>query len=286
MNIFARLTIFLFFLQVSLSTPLFSLGEFLDTLHPNEYFLSIRRNQGRTVGNKISYTTLEAFSFPLDYKSVWPFLDFRAHRFDSRDKYAANLGLGCRFAPKFTDQVFGMNVYYDTRNAHCNSFEQIGLGFEMLGKCWNCRLNGYLPIGKKQVLDSTCFFDSFIGSYYMFRKNYVRALPGLDFELESYLASICCVDVYVGMEAYYYKGDRCRGNVYGAEYRLTTWYCDYLSFSIGVTHDCIFKTRVQGILSLTYPFKCFCGTDKRLFYSVRRREIIVLDRHSEWQWNW
>lgn len=261
---------------------IFSLSEFL---HPNEYFISLRRNQGRTVGNNISYTTLDVVSFPFHYESVWPFLDIKAHRFDREDKYAGNLGFGCRVAPKSTDQVFGLNIYYDYRNAHHFCFNQLGLGFEILGNCWNLRLNGYLPVGKKNVLESFCFFDDFIGSFFMLQRNYVRSLKGLDFELESYLTKICCVDFYLGVGAYYYKGDRCRGDVYGTEYRVTSWYCDYLSFSIGVTHDCVYKTRVQGQLALTYPFKCCCRGDRRLFLPVRRREIIVLEKNSRWKSN-
>ncbi len=248
-----------------------------------QYFLSLRRNQGQSIGNDTSYTTIEALSFPFHYQNWWPFLDLRAHRFDKGDKYAGNLGVGCRFAPQFTDQVFGINAYYDYRNAHHVKFNQLGVGFEMLGKCWNLRINGYLPIGKKKVLVSSCFFDDFIGDFFISRRNYLNSLRGVDFELESHLMRMCCIDFYLAMGAYYYKEDRCRRDIYGTEYRLTSRYCDNLSFSISVTHDSTFKTRIQGEISLTYPFNFCC--DQTFFLPVRRREIIVLDRRSRWKSN-
>lgn len=278
------LAIFYVFLTL-LSASSFCHAEKLSNFHPNEYFLSLKRTQGRTVGNKLSYTSIDALAFPFHDSTVWPFLDFRVHRFDKKNRYAGNFGLGCRYSRPFTDQIFGVNVYYDFRNARHANFNQIGLGFELLGKCWNLRVNGYLPIGKKRILNSFCLFDDFIGSFFMLRKNYRKSLKGLDFELESYLTNICCMDFYLGIGAYYYKEDRCHKDIYGAEYRLSTWYCDSISFSINATHDCHFKTRIQGELCITFPFKSCCTEDRRLFLPVWRREIIALDKTSRWDSN-
>lgn len=276
-NTFSCLIIFFLVLVL---TPLFSFAEYLDV-----YFLTLRRNQGRTVGNKLSYTTFSAVAFPFHREYIWPFLDFRIHRFDKHDKYAGNVGLGCRFASTKIDKIFGINAYYDYKNRHHHNFHQLGLGFEILSKCWNFRLNGYLPFGRKRVLESSCFFDEFIGNFFFQQKNYKRSLSGVDFEIESYLTRICCMDLYFGIGAYYYRGDRCERDIYGTEYNLTTWYCNYMSFGINVTHDCRFKTRVQGELSISFPFKCFSECDRILFLPVRRREIVSLEKSKRFNSN-
>lgn len=250
-----------------------------------QYFLSLRRNQGESLGSTISYTTIESLYFPFHYQNIWPFLDLRAHCFDSADKYAANIGIGFRVAPEFTDQIFGVNAYYDCRNAHHSHFNQFGIGFEMLGGCWNFRLNGYLPVGKKSFLKSCCFFNQYIGDFFFLRENFIDGIKGANFEIESLVTEMCWGEIYLAIGGYYYQGNKCNRNIYGSEYRVSTNYCDSFSFSILATHDCVFKTRIQAQLSFTLPLNCQCDEDPRLFQSVRRQEMIILQKRKRFQWN-
>lgn len=260
----------------------------------NQYFLSLRRNQGEIVGCRTSYTTLEALTFPFHYRTIWPFLDFRAHYFDEHDDYAANVGLGVRIEPTCINQVFGMNVYYDCRHAHRFHYNQLGLGFEILGTCWNFRLNGYLPVGNTSALNSCCLFNKFDGDFFMLRENFVDSIKGVNFELESLLAETCWVDIYLAIGGYCYSGKGCKKNIYGSEYRITADICEYLSFKVTATHDDVYKTRVQAQVSLTVPLyfqkkqACYCQwkCDTRVFQPVERHEIIVLKERSRWTWNW
>ena len=259
-------------------------NEQLQPANDYEYFLSIRRNQGQSLGSRCSYTTLESFAFPFHYENLWPFLDLRAHRFDKGDKYAANFGVGLRIDPNWYDQIFGINAYYDFSNMRHSNFNQIGLGIEVLGECFNFRLNGYLPIGKRKIFNSCCFFDEYNGNYFVLRENFTNSLAGVDFEIEALIANICCNEIYLALGSYYYKGSKCRGDIYGVEYRLSTWICDYFTFSVAATHDNRFKTRVQAEFGFTLPLNCF-GDNWRLFQPVQRNELIVHDRNSRWTWN-
>lgn len=268
--------------SLALLVPFFT---FSASTYPTDNFFSLRRNQGRTIGCDHSYTTLGWMSFPVHYGSAWPFFDVQIHRLDHRAKLAGNVGIGCRFAPACLDQVIGINAYYDFRDQHRTNFNQVGVGFELLGHCWNCRLNGYLPVGKKRILDSFCLFDDYIGSFFILERKYLKALKGCDFEIESHLFRHCCMNFYLGIGAYYYMGDKCRGKIYGSEYRLTAWFCDYLAFRLIATHDAAFKSRVQGEVMIRFPFDCCCGDAQRLFWPVERRDIIVLDKRSRWKTN-
>lgn len=251
----------------------------------SQYFLSLRRNQGRSLGSKISYTTIESLSFPFHYENIWPFLDLRAHCFDEMGKYAANIGVGFRVAPKFTNQIFGVNAYYDCRNASHSHFNQLGIGVEMLGECWNFRLNGYLPVGQKSFLKSCCFFNEYIGDFFFLRENFIDGLKGVNFEIESWVGEICCAEIYLAIGAYYYQGKGCRRSIYGSEYRVSTDFCDNFTFSIFATHDCVFNTRIQAQLSFTLPLSCQCEEDARLFQRIYRQEIVVLQKRKRFQWN-
>lgn len=251
----------------------------------NRYFISLRRNQGETVGNKSSYTTLEAMAFPDICQEYVPFVDLRGHVFDRCSRFGANVGVGCRFAPQcadlcfglFSDSIFGVNAYYDYRDCRRANFNQLGLGFEILGDCLNFRLNGYLPVGKREVLNSRHVFDDYIGDFFMIQDNFIDSVAGVNFEIESLILRLCSVDVYAAIGPYFYKGSTCRRDIYGSEYRLSARFCDNYWFSIYATHDCLYRTRVMAELSFTFP--CY-GCDWNWFQPVRRREAIVLDRHS------
>src|SRR5438105_4997811 len=68
----------------------FWLNDYYIPLNKNQYFLSIRRSQGSVIGVNRSYTTVEAFGFPIRFQNLWPFYDIRYHAFDSGN-FAANM---------------------------------------------------------------------------------------------------------------------------------------------------------------------------------------------------
>lgn len=280
--------------SISTYSPYLDSDRCFSQIPDNQYFLTLRRNEGESIGSKTCYTTVEAFSFPCHYQNIRPFLDFRAHYFDTLDDYAGNIGLGLRIESKDIGQIFGVNAYYDHRRTHHASFNQVGLGLEILGRCWNFRLNGYLPIGKTSVLDSCCFYNKYIGDFFYLQKSFTSSLRGIDFEIESLVAEMCWGEIYLAIGSYYYNGKGCQKNVYGSEYRVSTDFCKYFNFSIISTYDNVFKTRVQAQLSVTIPFffaeekKGGSGrfeNDARVFKPVQREEIIILKKRKQFIWN-
>lgn len=251
----------------------------------DRYFFSLQRNQGKTAGNNSSYTTLKTLIFPYYCRDFVPFIDLRGHVFDRCSRFGANLGIGCRFVPQCSDicfgllsgQIFGINAYYDYRDHRHAHFNQVGLGFEILGNCLNFRLNGYFPVGKREILNSTCVFDDYIGDYFMIQKNFADILTGANFEIESLVARVCSLDVYAAIGSYFYKGNSCRHNIYGNEYRLTARFCDNYLFSICATNDRRYRTRVMAEFNITFP--CY-DCDWRWYQPVRRREAIAIDSHN------
>jgi len=252
------------------------------------YFLSVRRNEGSTVGDRISYTTLEASIFPCNYKNFSPFVDLRYHGFGESSQNAANAGLGFRFAPNRTDVILGANVYYDYRNVHYGSFNQIGIGFESLGPLLNFRINGYLPLGKQSQHYSSKYFARYPGGYFIIRKKFADSLRGLDFEAEMLIAKNCCVDIYLAIGGYYYEKKKCGKNILGSEYRLTVYPQSCFSFGVCATHNCHYQTRVQAEITFTIPCRCQGNAEafSTRYLPVQRREMIVLDKRDMFNWNW
>lgn len=267
------LVVFLFFFQM-LSLRAEGLN--------NQYFLGIRRNQGRTVGVNRSYTTLESLSFPVRYKNFWPFVDLRGHYFD-HGKFAANAGIGGRFLLPNFNQVLGLNAYYDYRQVSHHNFNQLGLGLEWLGSFLNFRLNGYLPLGKRKFLKSSCFHE-YEGGYFVLIEEFDKASSGVDFEIEAHLLKMAGTDLYFAVGPYYYTGNKCRANFYGAQAYLRGEYNSRIFFGVNGTYDHINKTRVQAELAWRFPIS-LPYQQTQLFEPVRRREMIVRESYCRWHYN-
>jgi hypothetical protein len=81
------------------------------------------------------------------------FVNPRASRTDhSEEEY--NLGLGYRFLLPQTPVILGANTYYDFRDTRADSYNQWGVGLEMLSRWVDARVNYYKPENKEAVADS------------------------------------------------------------------------------------------------------------------------------------
>ena len=111
------------------------------------YRTTIRHIESGGIGYKDGYTTFEAFLAPDPSQwTITPFLDARGHVFNN-GKWATNVGAGVRTL--LGNRAYGINAYYDYRNAGRFNSNQIGVGLETLGKLFDFRINGYLPVGAK-----------------------------------------------------------------------------------------------------------------------------------------
>jgi hypothetical protein len=253
----------------------------------NQTLLSLRRNEGQIVGNERSYTTFEVCYFSSRYQNIWPFIDLRYHCCEKFVPYAANVGLGLRTSPKNTEIIFGFNAYYDVEKRHRHCFNQLGLGFEILNyRLFNFRWNGYLPLGKKKNLTSSSLFDGYSDGYFILREDFLKSLKGMNFEIEAQLTKIFRTQIFLTIAAYYYKNhNRCRGDIYGSEYRLTAKPCNYFTINLSLTNDNLFKTNVQGQFVLTIPFNSYGENERAIFQPVKRHELIVVDKQRWWTKN-
>ena len=226
----------------------------------------------------VGYATIGAFigTYCCDSGDSY-FLDFDFHRVED-GRLATNVGVGWRTFSPFGGEIFGVNVYYDTRHLVGTTLQQIGVGFELLGKCWDIRGNGYIPIGKQQALVGSSLED-FSPPFFVVRDDFKSAMWGLDVEVGKYFCSGCCGYLYGAIGPYFYDS-LCCNSIVGGIGRLSAELTCGLSVDFFVSYDEFFGTKVQGQVTLAFPGVCIEDLWRCLFRPVRRNEVIVVENIS------
>jgi hypothetical protein len=252
------------------------------------YRVATRHIESGGIGYENGYTTLEVFlaSDPNEW-SVTPFLDVRGHVFNS-GKWAGNAGAGLRALRG--SRAYGINTYYDYRNADRFHSNQIGVGLETLGKLLDFRINGYLPVGAKisSPYDST--FGAFSGNRLLVSQKYQSAMKGSDVEVGVHFGKTKSFDFYAAAGPYYFIG-KVDPTTWGGKARISGTFKDILTLEISDSYDKTFHNKFQGQISLGYSFGlkskvrkqgsacnvAYTLTD-RMLQPVGRQEIIVIDK--------
>lgn len=261
----------------------------------------LRHIENKGVGYNTGYTTLEMFLAPSpNLWSVTPLLDLRGHVFND-GRFAANAGIGVRKLAGC--RVYGLNTYWDYRNTKRSHYNQVGFGFETLGRRWDARLNGYLPVGAKTSspydthTKSTVNFQTFNGNSAILRRNTFTkskveyVMKGLDAEVSVHALKNKNIDFSPAIGPYYYQYKN--KHAIGGRVRLSATFFQYLSLDLITTYDNRFHTNVQGSIGINIPLgpkfvPCKntrfsnCKDNyylcQRMLQDVIRQEIIVVDK--------
>jgi hypothetical protein len=262
---------------------------------PRHMRAAVRHIEAGGVGYNKGYSTLEAFiaSDPNQW-CVMPFLDLRGHVFND-GKMAANAGLGARSI--WGCRAYGINAYYDYRNTHHRGYNQVSVGLETLGKLWDLRVNGYLPVGGKVSKPYHVGFAGFSGNSILVDRKFQYAMKGIDGEIGFHFGKTSDFDFYGAAGPYYFKGEMGKGAI-GGKVRLAGYYKEYLTLEVSDSFDNVFHNNVQGQLTLTLPFgpksklkvtgkncpnTCEFASmlATRMLQPVNRQEIVVVDTHTK-----
>lgn len=247
--------------------------------------LSVRHIGPKGIGYCDGYTTIEAFFIPSICECNYPFFDMRFHIFNESD-YAGNVGVGYRFYDCCFGRMCGWNLYHDARKYCGHWFDQLGVGIELLNGCFDLRINGYIPLGKRKVLTKECHF-TYPGGFFMDEKKYTLEMNGLDIEVGRFLINTWCLNVY-GAIGPYFLFDTCQEGVTGGEARVEINFKRYFYSEALLSHDRIFGTRFQMLFGIIIPFGLWCGDCGGCecpIFSVDRHEIIPLRNTCCWDWN-
>ncbi|HEY2809978.1 MAG TPA: inverse autotransporter beta domain-containing protein [Rhabdochlamydiaceae bacterium] len=265
---------------------------------PQRLFLSNTQESREGFGNVNNYWTLGVLVAPsIRTGHMLPQIDVRWHEFaDDRNanRFAANVGLVCRYIPKKCNAIWGANVYYDYRHSTIGKgWSRFGVGMEALGNIWDFRLNAYFPIGDK-LHQKKCTFDDFEGDFFMTERKFEFMYSGFDTELGCRAILTSDYFLYITGGTYYING-KCHFNAWGVKLGLRPQFKDYIALDFSVTYDHIFKTIYQGQLIFSLPLYSFgsqkshnpsCSITKRLAYQpVERLDIIPVSRVCCWDQN-
>jgi len=263
-------------------------------LGPRTMRVAARHIEAGGVGYNKGYTTLEAF-IATDRWRVMPFLDLRGHVFND-GKMAANAGLGARSI--WGCRAYGISAYYDYRNTHHRSYNQVSLGLESLGKLWDVRVNGYLPVGGKISHPYNIRFAGFSGHSILINRKFQYAMKGIDGEIGFHFGKTSKFDFYGAAGPYYFKGEIGKGAI-GGKARLAGYYKEYITLEVSDSWDNVFHNNVQGQITFSLPFgprsspkptKSCCSDDAcdfanilaaRMLQPVDRQEIVVVNSHHK-----
>ena len=214
--------------------------------------LPVRYTSPKGVGYGTGYTTIEGFFSPPNILAdAWiPFLDLRGHVFDN-GRFAANAGLGLRYLS--TSRVWGINSYYDYRNTNRQHYNQVSAGLESLGRIWDFRINGYLPVGWKQSPYYHTRFNFFQGNSMFLKSTRDFALKGANAEVGFHLDHFKQAPLYFAAGPYYLTG--VGKSTWGGELRARiNLFSDYVRLEGNTAYDHFFKWTGQGQISVNIPF--------------------------------
>ena len=200
------------------------------------------------VGYTSGYSTLELCLAPK--LNMWfPFIDARGHVFDN-GKLAANAGVGLRYMA--LSRMWGINAYYDYRNTTHQHYNQVAMGLESLGKNWDVRVNGYLPVGWKQSPFYHISSYGFAGNSYLLQYDQEFALKGANAEAGWHVDYFKEVPIYFAAGPYYLTGSK--ETTWGGELRTSAeFFHRYLRLEANVSYDHLFKWIGQAQIGINIP---------------------------------
>ncbi|NEP56563.1 MAG: hypothetical protein F6K31_06005, partial [Symploca sp. SIO2G7] len=227
---------------------------------------------------------------------------------DNGSHLGGNIQLGYRAFNPQLNRSFGGYVGYDNRNTGDSTFSQVGLGIESLGKIWDFRLNGYLPVGDtRQVVASNTFDSGFqqtgtpifqgnsllLSAERIFQTTTIQeaAMSGLDLEVGAKISEFANGGQVRGFGSIYYYDAAGSPSTVGGKLRLEVHPTDYLNLGLGVQHDDLFGTNILFTIGGTFPGTRPSGYSNesdepesvwaRMGESVSRTASIVVDQQVE-----
>ncbi len=245
---------------------------------------------GDGVGYESSFGSISVF-IPVTQEAEHNLLFFDGRlNIDTED---ANLGgniiLGYREYNPNANIVFGYYLGTDIQETINNStFNQIGLGFEVLGDPWEFRANGYIPVGdKRDLIADTGVFTTgdynFQGHYLAYDtaqiKTYEEALTGLDLEGGMRLFDWTSGDLRGYLGTYMYDSSNSAG-VIGFSSRLLARVTDNFNAGVSLTTDGEYGTNVVFTVGASFGGAESAKEDQTLEDSMMARLGDQLNRRT------
>lgn len=247
---------------------------------------------GKFAGFNKNYFELDLLIAPPRWNDWQGFVDLQGFRIGN-ERWGGSAGAGLRWWDNQRQHAFGANIYYDYREEAIDSFQRIGVGLEWLGRCWDLRLNGYIPAnGSEKACPLTVF--TFPGGFVETCQRKQQAFSGIDGEVGVPIpfCHVNWLSVYNALGGYYYRSS-C-DKFYGGYYRLELNMLSYLSVEGRFSYDSRYHAQAQGVVYLNLPLYDIWGNKSSpctgynpiLIQSVYRNPMITTQSFCEFTQNW
>lgn len=210
---------------------------------------------GVLYGYQESFTNLGGFVPYFFEENAMLYADARGMLgYDGRG--GANLGLGWRYYMPELDRFIGANLWYDFDASHTRSYNQVGVGFESIGRYFDLFLNGYIPVGGDQNILSTALVGQgqFSGNMLLLdRYNEVEsAYTGFDAQIGGPMPIFGRYGLQ-GYTGFYFFTNSNAGDFTGVSGRLAWQVNEDWNIAVNFSDDHTFGTNTQMQISMTLP---------------------------------
>lgn len=210
--------------------------------------LSGRTVQGDGVGYQDGFTSIDWFLplLPDGEDDIW-FADLRVIVGNDAE-LSANAGTGYRVYVPDQDRIYGVNLFWDSRHFETFVFNQIGVGFESLGRCIDFEVNGYSPAVNDTDQRSLYFSGNNLFVYT------VNALSGMDFLVGYNIPAIRDIHARVLGGGYYFDSNQ-TPDATGWRVRLEAAFRDWLAVSAVAQKDDLYGQTTLFSVELKRPIE-------------------------------
>lgn len=251
----------------------FSLAQVDETVNLSETAVDLRVRPRVGAGYSTasgSYPALGRFeAFAPLWQTVGENLGFVEGRLlvNSDNTTAGGALLGYRGYNPAGDRIRGGYLGLDVRGTAASTFYQLGTGYESLGRDWDFRINGYLPLGDRDRTISDLTTDTGLITATRFQGNLLlletqrqrqrllereSALGGFDAEAGTRLARWETGDLK-GFGGLYLQGAPSLGSYIGWRLRLAADITPNFSTGLALQGDGLFGTRLVLSVGATFP---------------------------------
>ncbi|NGX45266.1 MAG: hypothetical protein K940chlam2_00411 [Chlamydiae bacterium] len=247
---------------------------------------SLRHRFPGGIGYARGYSSIDLFYAAQVDANWFPYFDVRGHVFND-GKPAFNLGTGFRYLCVESEQLLGLNFFWDYGDARHTTFHQIGLGAEFLWPYWDLHLNSYIPISKTKKGYRTGL-HKFQGNQAIVYKKFETAMSGIDLTIGKTLFDCNCFELRALLKGYYLRGDF-KEDAGGFQFTLRSNLFEWITAEGSISYDNQFKLIGQGELALNFSFggsikRCerktgccpaYVALEEQLMRKTERFEIIA-----------
>lgn len=248
---------------------------------------------GKGIDTHKNYWSADYLYYPIQKRYDYaPFVYLGANLLEN-SRWGGNFGAGVRIDWD-RDWIWGVNAFYDSFKS-IGTFQQFGLGYEILSNTWELRANVYFPVGQKRFYGKTHLYDNFVGGYYIKTRKFETAERGFDLEIGRNFYFWNCFRSFVGIGPACFVTNHSDHRRWAFKARGLVQWSDYVTLEVRTYKESNQNWNWQGVITLSWPleycldcFKDCCENSLNNLFArpVYRNRFVKTKNDCCWQTNY